>query len=145
MTAPCQVDFYVLESEAQSASKFACRLAIMAWEQGFRVSVRTQTEPEARALDELMWDSPAGRFLPHGTGQTGLDSPVCIADCAQDVPAGRDVVINLASSAVPEPERFRRLLEIVPPRADQRTASREKFRQYRNQGLEPAHHAIGKS
>jgi DNA polymerase-3 subunit chi len=118
---------------------------MMAWEQGHRVSVRTQTEPEARALDELMWDSPAGRFLPHGTGQAGENSPVCIADSGEDIPDGRDVIINLASTAVPEPARFRRLLEIVPPQADQRTASREKFRQYRDQGLEPAHHAIGKS
>ena len=118
---------------------------MMAWEQGHRVSVRTQTEPEARALDELMWDSPAGRFLPHGTGQAGENSPVFITDSGKDIPAGRDLIINLASTAVPEPERFRRLLEIVPPQADQRTASREKFRQYRDQGLEPAHHAIGKS
>ena len=96
-----------------------------AWEQGHRVSVRTQTEPEARALDELMWDSPAGRFLPHGTGQAGENSAVCIADSGEDIPDGRDVIINLASTAVPEPARFRRLLEIVPPQPEQRMASRE--------------------
>ena len=119
--------------------------------EGFRSMVRrrsvgrTQSQAEARTLDELMWDSPAGRFLPHGTGPAGKDSPVHIFDSGEEIPSGRDVIINLASTAVPEPTRFSRLLEIVPPRADQRTASREKFRQYRDQGLEPAHHAIGKS
>ena len=34
MAAPCQVDFYVLQDGAQSADRLACRLALMAWEQG---------------------------------------------------------------------------------------------------------------
>ena len=38
---------------------------------------------------------------------------------------------------VPEPARFRRLLEIVPANPEQREASREKYRAYREQGLSP--------
>jgi len=43
---------------------------------------------------------------------------------------------------VPDPGRFRRLLEIVPADTRQRESSRTKFRQYRSLGLEPNHHEI---
>ena len=143
MGAGCQVDFYVLGGGAQSAEKLACRLALMAWEQGHRVTVRTVNESAAASLDEIMWDSPSGRFLPHGRGAAGEKAPVRI-DIEDADPAGdRDVIINLAESAVPEPDRYARLLEIVPGDEAQRLASRRKFRSYRDQGLDPVSHTIG--
>ena len=63
----------------QSAGEVVCRLAMMAWEQGHKVLVRTGSEDEARQLDELMWDYPPGRFLPHGPEPAGDDVPVSIA------------------------------------------------------------------
>ena len=116
----------------------------MAWEQGFRVCVRAEDEHEAQRVDELMWEQPPGRFLPHEIGPAAEDCPVRIETDGADIPADRDVIINLASSAVPEPDRFRRLLEIVPREDGRRQASRGKYRAYREQGLEPAHHTIGK-
>jgi DNA polymerase-3 subunit chi len=145
MTATCQVDFYVLARTSQSAEQLACRLAMMAWEQGHRVSVRTEFESDVKILDELMWDAPPGRFLPHGTGATGAASPVAIGAQTEEIPADRDVVINLAAAAVPEPSRFKRLLEIVPEDNEQRSASRLKFREYRKLGLDPVSHPIGQS
>ncbi len=144
MNASCQVDFYVLARPDQSAERLACRLAMMAWEQGHHVAVLTADEKDADALDEIMWDYPPGRFLPHSRGQADSETPVSIDTCAAEIPADRDVVINLADSAVPEPGRFKRLLEIVPGVEQKRLASRQKFREYRNLGLSPASHTIGK-
>ena len=144
MEGACQVDFYVLADPARTAESLACQLALMAWEQGHRVCVLTEDAGEAGRLDELMWEQPPGRFLPHGIGPGGDDSPVRIEEIGTAVPTDRDVVINLASSAVGEPGRFRRLLEIVPPDEGRRQASRDKYRAYRELGLEPAHHTIGK-
>jgi len=145
MTASPQVDFYVLAGVSPSAEGLACRLAMMAWEQGHRVAVRTESDAEALTLDELMWDQPPGRFLPHGIGTDGAESPVSIGSREQEIPTDRGVIINLAATAVPDPGRFTRLLEIVPPDSGQRHASRLKYRQYRDLGLDPAHHTIGKS
>ncbi|NNJ63934.1 MAG: DNA polymerase III subunit chi, partial [Xanthomonadales bacterium] len=64
MTGTCQVDFYVLADPVRSAESLACQLALMAWEQGHRVCVRTEDELEAQRIDELMWEQPPGRFLP---------------------------------------------------------------------------------
>ena len=134
----------MLANPGQSAERLACKLAMMAWEQGHHVAVLTEDESHADALDELMWDFPPGRFLPHSRGKADPEVPVSINARALEIPADRDVVINLADTAVPEPGRFKRLLEIVPGVEQKRLASRQKFREYRSLGLEPASHPIGK-
>jgi DNA polymerase-3 subunit chi len=143
----CQVDFYVLAESAPSAEQLACRLSLMAWEQGYRVSVLAADENAARSLDELMWDYPPARFLPHQSGESGLvagglAAPVSIVASADQVGADRDVVVNLGDTAVPHPDRFRRLLEIVPAELQLREASRDKFRHYLRLGLRPVKHDI---
>lgn len=141
----CQVAFYVLADTAPSAERLACYLAMKAWEQGHSVCVRTESQAQAEVLDELMWDYPPGRFLPHASGSAGEDAPVYIQAKDLPVPAGRDLAINLSAEAMPHAERFARLLEIVPAEAAQRTASRLKFKMYRELGLEPVTHDIGKT
>jgi DNA polymerase-3 subunit chi len=146
----CQVDFYVLAESAPSAERLACRLSLMAWEQGHRVSVLAPDENAAKSLDELMWDYPPARFLPHarwpgaapGVAVPDSAAPVSIVASADQVGADRDVVVNLGQEAVPNPARFHRLLEIVPAEPRMREASRDKFRHYRNLGLQPTHHDI---
>ena len=100
------------------------------------------SDADARALDELMWEFPAGRFLPHELGAADPVVPVTILSSAAAIPPGRAAVVNLTAAAVPEPGRFRRLLEIVPADEQLRESSRDKFRAYRSQGLEPNHHQI---
>ena len=142
MTQACQVDFYVLARPTQSPGQFVCRLAMMAWEQGHRILVRTENQEEASRLDELMWDYPPGRFLPHGLGGREA-APVAITTRDEAIPEHRNLVINLCTQPVPEPEHLARLCEIVPAEPSQRTASREKFRAYRARGLAPETHDIG--
>ncbi len=144
MSAVCQVDFYVLQDESQSAEMLACRLALMAWEKGNRIMVVAENEAQAGQLDALMWEHPQGRFVPHEMKRQTCSAPVVIgtmADLTDDV---GEVVINLTRSAVPQPERFHRLLELVPANDAQREASRDKFRTYRSQGLDPASHPINR-
>lgn len=142
MSENCQVDFYVLANAGQSAERLACQLAMMAWEQGHRVAVLTEDEHAARALDETMWDYPAGRFLPHATNASDDETPVSIDTNLADIEQGRSVLINLSDSPVDAPGRFKRLLEIVPAAEQKRLASREKFRAYRKLGLDPASHKM---
>jgi DNA polymerase-3 subunit chi len=153
----CQVDFYVLAESAPSAEQLACRLSLMAWEQGHRVSVLAPDENAARSLDELMWDYPPARFLPHERGEPDLGTegqgdagqvdavraaPVSIVASADQVGSDRDIVVNLGREAVPDPGRFLRLLEIVPAEPRLREASRDKYRYYRKLGLQPTKHDI---
>lgn len=142
MTAACQVDFYVLQDPSLSAEQLSCRLALMAWEQGHRIMVLAEDQAQAGRLDELMWEYPPGRFLPHGQKQRPVSAPVMIGVMTELDDAAAAVIINLTRHAVPQAERFCRLLEVVPANAAQRQASRAKFREYRSRGLEPASHPI---
>ena len=144
MSEPCQVDFYVLQDESLSAELLACRLALMAWQQGHRSMVVTENEAAMDRLDALMWEQPQGRFLPHVKKQHGT-APVLISRLEQLQDEDAEVVINLTRNTVPAPGRFRRLLELVPAGEAQRQASRDKFREYRQQGLNPDSHTINRN
>lgn len=141
---PCQVDFYLLGEAAPEAGKLACRLALMAWERKQRIFVIVASETAVEQLDTLMWQYPEGRFLPH-TRADDKDSgkaPVHIGTLSDLNPT--DVVINLCPEAVPHPESFSRVLEIVPFADNERQASRVKYKTYRNLGLTPQTHEIKK-
>jgi DNA polymerase-3 subunit chi len=142
--ANSQVAFYIIARPTQSAEQVACILAMKAWAQGHRVAVCAPTEQAVHRLDEMMWDQPTGRFLPHETDD-GSTAPVLIRHGNTGIPGDRDLVINLCIEPVPEPERFSRLCEVVPAQPEQRTASRNKYRAYRDKQLSPETHEIGKN
>jgi len=141
-TEPTQVDFYLLSDASRQADVFACRLAMMAWERKQRIYVIVATQPLIRQLDEQMWQQPDKRFLPHSTSDdpNAGKAPVIIGTLSDLNPT--DVVINLCHDAVPQPERFKRVLEIVPFADNERQASRLKYKTYRNLGLKPRTHEI---
>jgi len=138
----CQIDFYVLQDGSISPELLVCRLALMAWEQGYRTVVVVEDEAQARHWDSLMWEQPQGRFLPHKQIRQPGAAPVAIGTLSELQDGVAEVVINLTPLAVPSPERFRRLLELVPSDERQRTSSRDKFRAYRQLGLNPESHQI---
>jgi len=139
----CQVDFYLLGSAAHNADSFACKLAMMAWERKQKVFIIAASDTYGEQLDELLWQFPEGRFLPHAltADPNSGKAPVNIGTLSGL--SATDVVINLCSEAVPQPERFSRVLEIVPFADSDRQASRAKYSSYRNLGLKPQTHEIG--
>ncbi len=142
MTDHCQVDFYVLTTPALDARHLACRLALMSWERGHHTTVIADNRIAASEIDALMWKSPPNRFLPHelDTESKATVSPIVITLLSQLKET--EVVINLCPEPIPEPARFKRLLEIVPQQATERENSRQKFRNYREQGITPRMHEI---
>ena len=143
-TEPCQVDFYLLGESSPGADKLACRLALMALERKQTIFIVTDTETSGKRLDELMWEYPQGRFIPHtraGDRDTPK-APVTIGGLSGLNQA--DLVINLGPEAIPQPERFSRVLEIVPCADNEKEASRVKYRIYRNLGISPHTHEINK-
>jgi DNA polymerase-3 subunit chi len=130
-----------MQDEAQSADLLACKLALMAWEHGKCIMVLVASDADCERLDDLMWAQPYGRFLPHETTR-GRSAPVMIGTISQLDGRAPDVLINLTATAITDPQRFQRLLELVPANDHERKASREKFREYRARGLEPATHTI---
>lgn len=131
-----RVDFYILQDvDLAAAHRFACRLTAKALAGGQSVHVHLDGPEAAAELDELMWNYPEHRFLPHSVqaadGAVAHGAPVLLG---WDVPVNPDgVLINLASDIPTFFGRFPRVAEVVVDA--NRAAGRERYRFYRDRGF----------
>ena len=133
-----RIDFYILEDvELDAMQRFACRLASKAVTAGREVHIHTSDASSAGAVDELLWEYPEGRFIPHAivevenaTSTGSVKAPVTVG-CAE--PAGADgVLINLSNEIPGFFGRFDRVAEIIVRTT--RDRGRERYRFYRDRG-----------
>ena len=139
-----RIDFYVLPDQKENGrALLACRLADKAYGLGHTVYVFTASEARAAALDDLLWTFRQDSFVPHEryplVGEEG--SPVLVGTVAPATVEAQ-VLINLAD-ALPEGfERYDRVVELVDQHPEILAQSRERFRQYREQGCVPETHKL---
>ena len=139
-----RIDFYVLPDQKENGrALLACRLADKAYGLGHTVYVFTASEARAAALDDLLWTFRQDSFVPHEryplVGEEG--SPVLVGTAAPATVEAQ-VLINLAD-ALPEGfERYERVIELVDQHPEVLAQSRERFRQYREQGCAPETHKL---
>lgn len=148
MAAP-RVDFYVLSGTDPAARlRFACRLVEKAWLQRHRVRVQFDPGGELEAFDQLLWTWSDRSFVPHRRAGAPDEAPppalppVVIADTPDADPADGDLVVNLASGTPSDLESWARVAEVVDSDAGRRQRGRERFRAYRERGIEPATHEM---
>jgi DNA polymerase-3 subunit chi len=131
-----QVDFYILKAGTPEArTLFTCRLTEKAYKQGHRVYINTESAPQLRQLDDLLWTFRAGSFLPHViyAGARDADQPILLGQGLE--PEGpEDVLVNLDSTVPPWFGRFRRVAEPVAGDEQARSAARERYRFYQDRG-----------
>ncbi len=139
-----RIDFYVLPDQKENGrALLACRLADKAYGLGHTVYLFTASEARAAALDDLLWTFRQDSFVPHEryplVGEEG--SPVLVGTVAPATVEAQ-VLINLAD-ALPEGfERYERVVELVDQHSEVLSQSRERFRQYREQGCAPETHKL---
>ncbi len=141
-----QVDFYILESQAQGDRyQLACRIVDKAWKQGRRVYLHTNSEAESRRIDQLLWTYQEESFLPHGLLKDSAPdtNPVLIG---HDEEAGseHDVLINLATHVPSFFSRFERVAELVDNDPTVRTEGRGRYKLYRDRGYTLNTHNISR-
>ncbi len=144
-----QVDFYVLPGDEPAARlKFACRLVEKAWLKRHRVRVQLEPGGEIDAFDQMLWTFSDRAFVPHRRAGSAGDAPgaapaeVVIADGPEPDAADGDVLVNLAA-AQPPGAGWSRIAEVIDADAARRRLGRERYRAYREQGLEPQTHDMG--
>ncbi len=144
-----QVDFYVLTgNEPRARLRFACRLVEKAWLKRHRVRVQLEPGGELEDFDHLLWTFSDRAFIPHRRAGSADDAPapapapVVIADSDAADAADGDVLVNLAA-ALPPLDVWSRIAEVVDADAARRMKGRERFRAYRDHGLEPKSHDMG--
>ncbi|MDG4554515.1 MAG: DNA polymerase III subunit chi [Candidatus Competibacter sp.] len=139
-----RIDFYVLPDHKENGrALLACRLADKAYSLGHTVYLFVASETRAAALDDLLWTFRQDSFVPHEryplVGDEG--SPVLVGTTTPAIVEAR-VLINLSDSLPEGFERYQRVVELVDQHPDVLAQSRERFRQYREQGRAPETHKL---
>lgn len=128
-----KVDFYILDSS--SPEHTACKLVEKAYTLGHQIYVHTESEAQAKRIDEMLWTYRAGSFIPHQIYQPNQDqhSPVQVG--SSDTPEiDSDVLINLAPEVPLFFSRFQRVAELIGHDEESRKQGRERYRFYKDRG-----------
>lgn len=135
-----QVDFFLLpEDQKTELLPFACRLLEKAYRQGGQVYVKLVDAEQVQALDQLLWTFRQGSFIPHAAWPTALASRDCpIILGVEEAPEDwREVLLNLSGHLPEQTGVYGRIIELVGHQPTQREGARQRFRQYRELGLNP--------
>jgi DNA polymerase-3 subunit chi len=150
---PSRVDFYIIEDPSSSARlKLACKLAEKAYLASQSVLVWHTDPAELRVFDEMLWTFNDGSFVPHdllsGSGSPAADAPNAespvLLSAGVALSSKVDIIINLAPDLPPCLPLTRRVAEIIDGDDARRRAGRARFKAYRELGVQPASHNIGR-
>jgi DNA polymerase-3 subunit chi len=141
-----RVDFYVLSATDSSARlRFACRLTEKAYGLKNKIYAYTSSAAMAREFDELLWTYRQGSFVPHDLLTSEMSqsmAPVTIGHSDPTETSG-NLLINLAEDIPAFFDRYERVAEIVDATPNGRSAGRDRFSFYRDNGFQPNTHKIG--
>jgi len=138
-----QVDFYILsDTSSQACSLFSCRLAEKAYKQGHRVFINTDSTPQLKQLDDLLWTFRAGSFVPHAVYTEDCHAQPVLLGHGVDPEDHNDVLVNMANEIPAFFSRFERVAELVGGDEKERTAARERYRFYQDRGYTLNTHKI---
>ena len=139
MNASPQIDFYVLqELSPDGRFKLACRIIEKAYRLGHQIYVRTSDPDHTNKLDDLLWTFSQNSFIPHqlSSESDSIDSPVVIGENLLTTEE-TDVVISVANDPVSNFTAYPRIVDIVGCKDEDKASGRNRFRYYREHGVEP--------
>lgn len=140
-----RVDFYILQGE-QRREIVACRLCEKAYQQGHKVFIHADSARQAQELDSLLWTFREGSFLPHRlfnqARQDSVPPAILIGWDSKGGPEDYPVLLNLALDVPSFYRKFERIAEIVNQNEEIKSAARQRFAFYREQGCNLHHHDL---
>lgn len=142
-----RVDFYLLQSgPGKDRFRLACRVASKAWQAGHHIFISTPDSESASAVDALLWSFDPESFVPHtlqNENERVVDqTPIVIGH--HPPPGYTDVLISLLDQEPEFKDQFARLAEVVGGEKQPQALARERYRAYRDQGLDLHHHSLPK-
>lgn len=132
---------------APDKQAYACRLLRKGYLKGARLVVRAEAQALA-ALDNALWTFSVREFIPHGREGDALSvlqrSPVRLySELPSDIErADSAVLVNLGADLPAGYERFARVIEVVTLDELDRHQARERWRGYKQRGVEPVRHDL---
>lgn len=137
-----RADFYIIP-EPSLSPRFVCQLAGKVREEGYDLYLHAASKDAALTLNDLLWTFRDISFLPHALVDEAeaLDCPIVIGWEGAEGPP-RQVLLN-ASGALPKSiAGYERIIDAAPADPEARDLARQRYKHYRDQGLEVRHHKI---
>jgi DNA polymerase-3 subunit chi len=138
-----RVDFHF---NVEHRLQYACRVIRRARAADCRVLVYARDADRLARFDTALWTFSALDFVPHVFAASPLagQTPVLLTTSLNRTLPACPALINLDDEVPPDPaslgNRFDRLIEIVSRDDDDRRLARDRFRAYRDVGLQPQSH-----
>ncbi|TDF39312.1 DNA polymerase III subunit chi [Alteromonadaceae bacterium M269] len=132
--------FYLLEQASgdTAASHFdaACHVAAECYSNKQKCLVWCDNQQDAEQIDELLWQLPTERFVPHNLLGDGPKGGAAV-EITWETPArsNRTVLINLASEAPSFSRQFRQVFDFVPAEENLKQQARNRYKSYRGAGI----------
>lgn len=130
-----QVTFYQLVDEYNAAAKKACSLLADAYARRQRCAVLCGSQEAAETIDDLLWQLPADRFVPHNLFGEGPSAGTPVEVCWQpEHLSRRPLVVNLSGQMLNTPHQHQHIIDFVPHAEEAKKAARYRYKQYQQAG-----------
>ena len=129
-----KVSFYLFEKSPERQVESTCRLCRKILRQADqKIWLLCTDKTLQQELDDRLWTFDSMSFVPHGINQ--IDSPICISE---QLPVNTDwIIFNFNNQFVENSEAFSQIIEIIENNEIAKQLGREKFKQYRQLGIQP--------
>ncbi|NVK58275.1 MAG: DNA polymerase III subunit chi [Alteromonadaceae bacterium] len=140
------VSFYALAEESVTPEGLAsvsavcakaCELTAELYAQKKKSVVLCVDQAQAEAVDELLWQLPAARFVPHnltGEGPPG-GAPVEIVWQQSALPR-KQCLINLSGQMIENPNQYQQVIDFVPVEETAKQQARQRYKQFQQAGCQ---------
>lgn len=145
---PKQVDFYLIENKISHAKyKLASRLSNKLLKLNKKTLIATNSEDQTKQLDDYLWSFSGTSFVVHDNvtqlsdhslihiGNTNSISPQVLEN-------NYDVLINLCNEVPLFSHHFIRIAEIIEQNDEEKTAGRQRYKSYQQEGFEIKTHPL---
>jgi len=131
-----RVDFYQLAGRFDQPIDVACVLVGKAWPEAREIAIVGRADQLA-ALDDRLWERPAGRFLPHA-----IDDQRAPIRLLEQAPESAELLINLDPHGPLPSAAYPRVLEIVPQDESLKQQMRRRWRDWKARDAALHHHVL---
>ncbi|MBF7690036.1 DNA polymerase III subunit chi [Acinetobacter pollinis] len=127
------ISFYLFEKSVERQVQSACRLARKVLKTTPKLWWYCPSKELQHTLDDLLWSFDPTSFITHGIDET--TGQVCISG---NLPTeGEWIIFNFSDDVIDVKDTFKHIIEIVENTEASKITGRDKFKQYRQLGIEP--------
>lgn len=132
-----QVTFYQLPDAQRAGQEVACSLIADGYAAKQRVVVLCEDKTQAEALDDLLWQLPAKRFVPHNMNGEGPSAGTPVEICwAPEQVSRRHLLVNLSNAMPDAIGQYQYIIDFVPGEENAKQAARVRYKQFQQAGCQ---------